>query len=102
MPIVEPRSFDALSLVSFQINAHFTDAHPPGFQGETRRQRIAEFLLANPTLPVIGLPEGDWLEVRDEEITLKGVHPAPLFRAGHEAVELPMDSVVHLMDHRPA
>jgi dipeptidase E len=37
MPIVEPPAgFGALGLVRFQINAHFTDAHPPGFQGETR------------------------------------------------------------------
>jgi dipeptidase E len=46
MPIVEPASFAALGLVDFQINAHFTDVHPPGFQGETRR-RLAEFVAAN-------------------------------------------------------
>jgi dipeptidase E len=95
MPIIEPRSFDALSLVSFQINAHFTDAHPAGFQGETRRQRIGEFLHANPGMPVVGLPEGDWLEVRGDEITLRGEHPAPFFRAGNDAVDLLPDHVVH-------
>ena len=86
MPIVHPPDgFDALGLVRFQINAHFTDAHPPGFQGETRRQRLAEYLAANAGARVVGLPEGDWLHVRDAAITLGGPHPAPLFVTGAEA-----------------
>jgi dipeptidase E len=48
MPIIDPQGFDALNLVSFQINPHFTDALPAGHQGETRSQRIAEFLVAQP------------------------------------------------------
>lgn len=89
MPIVQPpHGFSALGLVRCQINAHFTDAHPPGFQGETRRERLAEYLAANPEARVVGLPEGDWLEVRGREITLRGEHPAVLFRSGAEAAEL--------------
>src|SRR5829696_7522808 len=42
MPIVEPPSLTALGLVPFQINAHYTDFHPPGFQGETRAERLGE------------------------------------------------------------
>ncbi|MDF1502683.1 dipeptidase PepE [Roseisolibacter sp. H3M3-2] len=92
MPIVHPpHGFGALGLVPFQINAHFTDAHPPGFQGETRRERIAEFLVANPEATVIGLPEGDWLDVRGDEVTLRGEHPAFVFRAGEEVQELRQD-----------
>ena len=84
MPIVEPPAgFGALSLVRFQINAHFTDAHPPGFQGETRRERLAEYLAANAGARVIGLPEGDWRVVEGDAVTLHGAHPAALFRAGH-------------------
>jgi dipeptidase E len=83
MPIVEPpRGLGALGLVPFQINAHFTDAHPPGFQGETRRERLAEFLAANPSSTVVGLPEGDWLRVEGGAATLVGPHDAVLFRAG--------------------
>jgi dipeptidase E len=86
MPIVQPPAgFGALGLVRFQINAHFTDAHPPGFQGETRRERLAEYLAANDGARVIGLPEGDWLEVEGAEVTLRGAHPAALFVAGREA-----------------
>ncbi len=83
MPIVQPASFRALALVRFQINAHFTDAHPAGFQGETRRERLAEYLAANPGARVLGLPEGDWLTVERDAVTLHGAHAAALFRAGH-------------------
>lgn len=84
MPIVDPHGFDALSLVPFQINPHFTDSLPTGHQGETRSQRIAEFLVAQPQACVIGLPEGDWLNVSEERILLCGPHPATVFRAGQE------------------
>ena len=79
MPIVAPPRLDALGLVGFQINAHFTDAHPAGFQGETRRQRLAEFVAANPDVPVVGLPEGSWLRVEGGELRLEGPHDAPVF-----------------------
>lgn len=81
MPITEPDSFKALQLVGFQINAHFTDAHPPGFQGETRRQRLAEFVAANASTNVVGLPEGTWICVSGASIELRGQHDAVLFRA---------------------
>jgi dipeptidase E len=79
MPIVAPPRLDALALVGFQINAHFTDVHPPGFQGETRRQRLAEFVAANPDVPVLGLPEGSMLRVVGAALTLLGPHEAPVF-----------------------
>lgn len=80
MPIVEPAGFDALGLVGFQLNAHYTELHPPGFQGETRAQRLAEFVIANPGVPVLGLPEGSWLEVDGPRVVLGGPHAAPVFR----------------------
>lgn len=89
MPIVDPGGLDALGLVAFQVNAHFTDALPAGHQGETRRQRIAEFHVLEPGVPVIGLPEGDWLTVRDDGTRLYGPHDAWLFRAGQPAVSVP-------------
>jgi dipeptidase E len=88
MPIVDPQGFDAFGLVDFQINPHFTDALPPGHQGETRRRRLAEYLVANPTATVIGLPEGDWLRVSKGETRLEGPHPAFVFRAGQEPIEV--------------
>ena len=88
MAIVDPQGFAALGLVGFQINPHFTDAMPPGHQGETRRQRLAEYLLANPADTVVGLPEGDWLLVSNGETQLAGPHPAFLFRAGQPPAEI--------------
>jgi dipeptidase E len=88
MPIVEPPAFAALALVGVQINAHYTDFHPPGFQGETRAERLAEFVAANPDVPVVGLPEGSWLEARGVSLTLGGPHAAPVFRAGRPVERL--------------
>ena len=72
MPIVQPPSFDAFGFVPFQINPHYTDAHPDGHQGETRAQRLAEFVAANPDVPVIGLPEGTALRVEDRQLDVLG------------------------------
>ena len=88
MPIVDPHGLDALGLIDFQINPHFTNALPPGHQGETREQRIAEYLKTNPQRCVIGLPEGDWLRVTDNAAVLGGPHAAPVFRAGEPTAML--------------
>jgi len=89
MPIVDPQGFDALGLVDFQINPHYTNALPPGHQGETRNQRLAEYQVANPHALVVGLPEGNWLSVEDDRATVfHGPHPGFIFRAGREAVEV--------------
>lgn len=80
MPIVDPGGFDALGLVAFQINPHYTNAMPPGHQGETREQRLTEFVTANPDVHVLGLPEGDWIEVDGTDIRLCGPKDAVWIR----------------------
>lgn len=84
MPIVDPGGFEALGLIPFQINPHYTNALPAGHRGETRNQRLAELLKAQPDVRVIGLPEGDWLVVDDAQVRLGGPYPAPWFRANAE------------------
>lgn len=81
MPIVDPGGFDALGLIDVQINPHYTNKLPAGHQGETRQQRLAELLAARPEMRVIGLPEGDWLRVHDQQITLEGPFEAQWFHA---------------------
>lgn len=82
MPIVYPPSFDALGFLPLQLNPHYTDAMPEGLRGETRQQRIEEFLAQNPNECVLGLPEGDALRVTGAGMRLIGEHDAWLFRAG--------------------
>jgi dipeptidase E len=84
MPIVDPGGLDALALIPFQINPHYLNVALPGHHGETRDQRLAEFARVNPEVPVLGLPEGDWLrvashEMRGASIELRGPHPAAWF-----------------------
>ncbi|MFI5444963.1 dipeptidase PepE [Polaromonas sp. UC242_47] len=79
MPIVDPEGLDALGLVPFQINPHYTEAHPPGHRGETRMQRLREFCTLHPDVPVLALPEGTGLHVQGTAHTLLGDSPARLF-----------------------
>jgi dipeptidase E len=79
MPIVDPGSLEALGLIAFQINPHYVSVSLPGHHGETRDERLEEFAHANPDLPVIGLPEGDWIRVEGKSIELRGPHRAMWF-----------------------
>jgi dipeptidase E len=82
MPIVQPASFAALGLIPFQVNPHYLDADPAStHQGETRAQRIAEFLECN-AVPVLGLREGSWLRVGGSRASLGGTTAARLFTRG--------------------
>ena len=88
MPIVQPPSFNALALVSFQINPHYLDPDPNSkHMGETREQRIIQFLEDNET-PVVGLREGAILRIEDGETILRGSSGARIFRKGMEAIEI--------------
>ena len=87
MPIIEPSSFATLGVVPFQINPHYLDAHPDGHMGETREERIQEFLELSPDTWVIGLREGTTLRVEGGSVELIGGKPARLFRLGEEPRE---------------
>lgn len=80
MPVVEPESFEALNLVSYQINPHFTNATLPNHGGETREARIKEYLIENPSVSVVGLPEGMLLHHSNGACYIKGKGTALLFK----------------------
>jgi dipeptidase E len=88
MPIVEPKSFAAFNLVPFQINPHYLDAHPSGHAGETREQRLQEYIAANPQRYVAGLREACMLRLEGDTLTLHGARTMRVFKAGCEPREL--------------
>jgi dipeptidase E len=87
MPVCEPPSFNCLKLIPFQINPHYLDANPEGHAGETREQRIQEFLTVNRDVTVAGLREGCLLKVAGDTMNLAGNRPLRVFRFGMEARE---------------
>jgi len=98
MPIVQPRSFDSLGLVPFQISPHFQDPDPNStHMGETQEERIFQFLEENET-PVVGMREGAWLLCENGVVTLKGKTGARIFRRGQAPVEAkPGENIVDLV-----
>jgi len=87
MPIFEPANFDTLQLIPFQINPHYLDANPEGHGGETREQRIEEFLAINHGMTVVGLREASMLYIEGDEIKLLGKKHLRLFKFGNEPKE---------------
>jgi dipeptidase E len=79
MPIVEPRSLAAMGLVPFQLNPHYTERVLARHGGETRDQRIAEFIALNPGVPVLGLREGSLLRLEGKQLSLRLGPGAKLF-----------------------
>lgn len=79
MPIIYPPSFKTFSFIPFNINPHYLDPNPNStHMGETRETRIKEFHKYN-TQPVVGIREGSYLEVKGNEITLRGPLQARIF-----------------------
>jgi dipeptidase E len=72
MPIVEPESFRCMNLVPFQINPHYTDFFDPKHGGETRDDRLKEFIMVNPNVYVAGIREATSLLVEGGKISLIG------------------------------
>lgn len=88
MPIVAPLSFDTFNLVPFQLNPHYLDDSPSNHGGETREMRIAEFIIQNPEVYVVGLRESTILHFEDGKLSLIGDRSARIFKHGKETIEL--------------
>ncbi len=101
MPIIEPKSFNALGLIPFQINPHYLDAYPEGYAGETREMRIREFLKLNPDIYVVGLREGSALRIEGNKIKLLGPENLRLFRQGMKPAELTPDDTLDFLLVKP-
>ncbi|MEN3336081.1 MAG: dipeptidase [Blastocatellia bacterium] len=71
----------------FQINPHYLDARPEGHQGETREERLLEFVEVNRGITVVGLREGSMLRIEGQRIRLIGGKSVRIFAHGTETQE---------------
>ena len=98
MPIIEPPSFEALHVVPFQLNPHYTDYQPEGHNGETRDQRLFEFTALNPTTPVVAIREGTALTLSDNKLTLVGEKEGYLFLGNEKSPIAPSTDLTELLN----
>jgi dipeptidase E len=97
MPIVYPPSFKTLGLIPFNINPHYLDPDINSkHMGETRETRIQEFHKFN-TQPVVGLREGSYLKVKNDDIILKGTLSARIFEYNKTPSELNSNSSLNFL-----
>ena len=88
MPIIYPPSFKTLGVIPFNLNPHYLDPDVSSkHMGETRETRIKEFHTQN-TIPVIGLREGSWIQVRDNKNILMGKLQARIFEQNKDPYEI--------------
>ena len=73
MPIIQPESFEAFGFFPFQINPHYHNIVMEGFNGETRDQRLEEFLKLNADKRIFCLPEGTYLRFQNDKLVFDGI-----------------------------
>ena len=88
MPIIDPLGFDALNLIPFQINPHYLDKKVEGHGGESREDRILEFIEVNREGYVAGLREGCMFVVEGDKMRIIGQRNLRLFKYGEETREI--------------
>ena len=88
MPIIDPLGFDALNLIPFQINPHYLDKKVEGHGGESREDRILEFIEVNREVYVAGLREGCMFVVEGNKMKIIGKRNLRLFKYGEETREI--------------
>ena len=72
MPIIMPKLFDGLKIFSHQINPHFISGKIAGHNGESREERLEEFLIVNPESTIYALPEGVALKISGDSAKVMG------------------------------
>jgi dipeptidase E len=97
MPVVQPPSLRALNLVPFQINPHYHELSFEGQGGETRRERLEEFMVMNPDKKVVGLPEGMLMHRQGDRLSLEGNGLAKLYMKNTPLQELTDGDVSFLL-----
>lgn len=88
MPIVELPTFGGIGLVPFQLNPHFISGVMVGHNGESREERLAEFICMNPSEHVLALPEGSALFLDGVSGTVLGENGALHFSKNERIVKI--------------
>lgn len=97
MPIIQPPRFAALNLVPFQVNPHYHELKFEGQGGETRKERLEEYVHMNPGVRVVGLPEGTLIRRNDDKLALEGKGTARLYEHGKDVRSIDAGSDISFM-----
>lgn len=98
MPIIDPLGFDCMNLVPFQINPHYTDFFDPKHGGETRDDRLVEFLKVNKNIWVAGIREATALSLENGNLKLIGrPNKMKVFRADTETKEYDLQDDINFL-----
>jgi dipeptidase E len=102
MPVIQPKSFEGLNLIPFQINPHYLDPTPEidkmiKHGGETRQDRLNEYMAVNQKITVVGLREACALWVEDNKMTLRGGKKMIVMQHGKANYELNPGSDVSML-----
>jgi dipeptidase E len=83
MPIIQPKSFTAFGFLPFQVNPHYLNVKPAGHNGETRDDRLTEYLLVNPKATIVGIPEGTALLLQHGKLSFTGEADGVIFTSAN-------------------
>lgn len=102
MPIVQPQSFETINLIPFQINPHYLDSTPEidrmiKHGGETRQDRLNEYLAVNQNMKVVGLRESSALWISGNQMILKGGKKMILLQYNQENIEYEPESDISFL-----
>ena len=92
-------SFDCMGLVPFQINPHYTDFFDPKHGGETRDDRLKEYIMVNPKATVAAIREATALLLEDGKLSLIGKpNMMKVFKTNiANTQELPLDADLNFL-----
>ncbi|MBO1929021.1 Type 1 glutamine amidotransferase-like domain-containing protein [Providencia rettgeri] len=77
-----------MNICPFQINPHFISGKPIGHNGESREERLNEFLTINPMEELIALYEGTALFIENDHGTILGEQNALWLREPNKIEEI--------------